>query len=342
MALTRGGREYLTFRKVMNFLKCEAERFGRRPWPRAKPYTAILDPTNICRLRCSYCPTGRRRPGARPPGFMGMDLVRGLLDDLGPYLISANLFNWGEPLLHPRIADIAAEFHKAGVFTQISTNLNIDDEALLEDLCKSGLDYLMISLSGATQEVYREYHQGGDLALVEANTRRLQGIKRRLGLKKPVLEWKFLVFKHNRHQIRQAGARAAELGVDVFRYRPGGGERESLVRLANVPLMKGAWPCRHLWGTVLMNPDGSVAPCCYLFFPEDDFGVFPDDSLEEIRQNRRSLEARLLFSRKGSRHLDPRLSHPCLKCELVHRQSGLRDYLRANPWAEQRHRTGGA
>ncbi|CAO0821312.1 hypothetical protein DFAR_2230009 [Desulfarculales bacterium] len=51
---------YLITRKLINILRCEAEFAVRNSHSHSLPYVAVIDPLNICNLRCPFCPTGRR------------------------------------------------------------------------------------------------------------------------------------------------------------------------------------------------------------------------------------------------------------------------------------------
>ena len=66
----------------------------------------------------------------------------------------------------------------------------------------SGLRHLIISLDGVTQGTYRKYRQGGDVELVFENMNKIISAKKSSGLETPVIEWQFLVFKHNEHEIQ--------------------------------------------------------------------------------------------------------------------------------------------
>ena len=88
-----------------------------------------------------------------------------------------------------------------------------DAEAYVE----SGLDYMVMSIDGATQPAYEKFRRNGDLELVFENIRKLVSAKRRLGKRTPVLSWNFLAFEHNAHEIPLATQMARKLGVDRFR-----------------------------------------------------------------------------------------------------------------------------
>jgi hypothetical protein len=181
------------------------------------------------------------------------------------------------------------------------------------------------------------------MAQVWDNLRRVSEWKRRRRRRLPIIEIKYLVFKHNRHELAAARQKAAELGADLFRWVRGSGTEEVMVRNRNQvqTLLSRLSHCHQLWHTVTLNADGGIAPCCYLFFKEDDFGDYTSSHFKDIRQNWRFVTARQLFKPAAAAELSPDMQHPCLKCHLVHKQPHLRAYLAANPHAVQGHRTGG-
>ncbi len=333
---------YVTPRKISNVAQCEVEKYRRVLSPKSLPYVAVIDITNTCNLCCPYCPTGTRRDSGRKPGMIDIPVVRKLIDEVGEYLVSANLFNWGEPLLHPRIAEITSMFHDARIYTTISSNLSLPRQEVLETVCNAGLDYMMVSISGASQAVHEIYHQKANLQTVIENTRSLISYKKARGLKRPIIEWKYLLFKHNQDEVESARTLAMKIGVDIFRVVKGGGATKAIIDNGSIPRRNIRAPfCHQLWNTVVVNADGGISPCCFLFFREDDFGDYLQDEIRQIRSSSRSVAARTFFSPSCVNQLQQGLRHPCLKCELVHGQSHLKDYLRSNSAAKKGHRTGG-
>lgn len=343
LAVSRIALPYLTPAKVVNVLHCEAEALRRAARPRSFPYIAFVDVVNACNLRCPYCPTGAQRESGRQLTTIDLAHVQRLLDELGDYLISANLFNWGEPLLHPQLSTIVEMIHQRQIFTQISTNLSLPKQDLLKDLCDAGLDYLTISMSGATQSVYEIHHRRGDAELVWDNIKRLVDYKRKRNKRRPLVEIKFLVFQHNRHELEAARELAAEYGVDIFNWAKGHGAEEVEIKKLNPvqTLESYLTHCHQLYHAVTLNADGGIVGCCYLYYKDDDFGDYARSSFRDIRQNWRFLTARQLFRPSAVGDLAPDMTHPCLKCHVVHKQAHLRSYLAGNPHAVQDHRTGG-
>jgi len=99
------------------------------------------------------------------------------------------LYNYGEPFLHPRLLDMIAQAHQAEVYTRVSTNgLVFMRSITADDLIASGLDYVRVSLDGATDATYNVYRVGGQLDRVLEGVRLLQASKYELGKRRPVVE----------------------------------------------------------------------------------------------------------------------------------------------------------
>jgi MoaA/NifB/PqqE/SkfB family radical SAM enzyme len=85
---------------------------------------------------------------------------------------------------------------------------------------ESGLDYMVLSIDGATQPVYQRFRRNGNLELVFQNIRKLVEAKRQSGKSTPVITWRYLAFEHNVHEIPAAIETARGLGVDQFDAAP--------------------------------------------------------------------------------------------------------------------------
>ena len=336
------GFRYLSRLKVVNFLRCEVEKRRRLVGVRSFPYVAVLDVTNLCNLRCPYCPTGAQRDAGRIQRLLTLSTVDRMLEEMGDRLITVNLFNWGESLLHPQFPEIVRRFHSRNVFTHLSSNLSIENKALLEAVCRAGLDYLTVSTSGSSQETVGQYHRHSRISVVAENVRLIAEFKRQHRQRTPIIEWKYLMFKHNAHEVAAARKLAVHAGADFFCVVRGGGEPAALVG-EHEALDHDRQPrfCHQLWDTIVVNSDNGIAPCYFLYFKTDDFADFSHVTVMNARNNPRYVTARSLFAAAAARRLPPDLQHPCLKCEIVHRVEHLCAYLASNPHGKQQARTGG-
>jgi MoaA/NifB/PqqE/SkfB family radical SAM enzyme len=293
-------RRHGTPRKWANLMRVEWERKLKRVRLKGHPYLLIIDPCNVCNLRCPLCPTGLRELG-RPQRLLSFAQFKRYFDPFIPYLFEVTLHNWGEPLLNPEVFHMIAYAQRHNVGTNLSSNFVAVTSEDLDNLLDSGLEYLVISLDGTTEEAYEHYRIQGDFHRVMANLREFihrRNLRRQRG---PLVEWQYIVMKQNEHQIPEAEELAKKLGVDILRFIPVGIPFES----RNYQALAAQWypttlagrvksnhpqqqfgqgtrpgPCYYLYRTMVINPDGGVSPCCLVYLRERDFATLDQSDFE--------------------------------------------------------------
>jgi MoaA/NifB/PqqE/SkfB family radical SAM enzyme len=185
----------------------------------SRPFGLVIDPSNSCNLACPGCVHSPQVKALKlfewNPGLLAQTRIEAFLKSYGPNATHATLCNYGEPLINadtPKFVHIAKSYL---IQTWLSTNMSVarfDADAYVE----SGLDFMVLSIDGATQPIYERFRRKGKLELVFDNIRKLVEAKRRLGRSVPIVQWRFLGFEHNVHEIPLAMEKARELGVDQF------------------------------------------------------------------------------------------------------------------------------
>jgi len=111
---------------------------------------------------------------------------------------------------------------------------------------------------------------------VIANVRTLRRVQEELRDHRTEVRWKFVVNRHNEHELESARAMARELGMTfqvVTIWTPPDRKEEWLPsRVAHTEgrNVRGGPPrCHHLWQAVSVNFNGDVFPCCSEFSPAD-------------------------------------------------------------------------
>jgi len=210
---------YFSWRKFWNVIRVETQLRFAKPIIWGSPYEWEIDTTNICQLKCPLCHTGKGTIH-RDQGVMDFDLFTKVVDQIKHSCLWLTLYSWGEPLLNQRIHEYIEYAHKQKIATIISSNLNKPLTPLMaEQVIRSGLDVMVVSLDGITQDVYEVYRVNGHLDRVLENLRLLDQKKRELGSKTPYIEWQFIVMRQNEHQLEEAKALAGELGVDSLVFK---------------------------------------------------------------------------------------------------------------------------
>lgn len=98
--------------------------------------------TRRCNLGCGYC--NEYDKTSRPVPYETLvERMDHLVDELGVTIMD---FLGGEPLLHPRIADLVAYAGEKGCWTNIITNGLLLHEGLVKELSRAGLDSMCVSI----------------------------------------------------------------------------------------------------------------------------------------------------------------------------------------------------
>lgn len=224
------GRRYLhsflrhgTFRKYWNFAKVEMALARGKVTVDGFPYVLKVESTNICNLECPFCLDRDRSvfkaEGMRGFGRMKSEFFKTVIDQLAPYAFNVNLYGSGEPLLFPEAFEMFRYAADKNIGVRVSSNLSMREftDEMAEKVINSGIEHLIISCHGASQATYEKYMVGGDFERVTRNMRKLVAARKKLGRKTPFLDWQFLIFRHNQHELKTAQKMADEIGIDFLR-----------------------------------------------------------------------------------------------------------------------------
>ncbi|MCS6834290.1 MAG: radical SAM protein, partial [Flammeovirgaceae bacterium] len=271
----------LTLKKVFNAGKVLASYFfskwTKKTWHCGLPISISIEPTTSCNLRCPECPSGLRS-FTRPTGMLEEELFKKTIDQLKDTLVYLTFYFQGEPYLHPKFLDMVAYASQQGIYTATSTNAHYLKDEMAKRTVLSGLNRLIISIDGTTQQTYAAYRIGGHLDKVIEGTKNILKWKKLLRSATPHVVFQFLVVRPNEHQIPDVYRLAKELGVDevklktaqIYNYRQGSPliptqekyaryakNSDGTYRLKN-DLSNSCW---KMWSSCVVTWDGSVVPC---------------------------------------------------------------------------------
>ena len=243
------------------------------------PLSISIEPTTSCNLRCPECPSGLRA-FTRPTGMMKKELFESVVSQLAPSLSYLIFYFQGEPYLHPHLLEMIRLASQKKIYTATSTNAHFLNEEAAKETVQSGLDRLIISLDGTTQETYQSYRIGGKLDKVVEGAKNVLRWKKELKSKTPHVIFQFLVVRHNEHQIEDVKKLAKELGVDevklktaqIYDFENGSDLiplNEKYSRYERDPHGKYSIKnelnneCWKMWHSCVVTWDGKVVPCCF-------------------------------------------------------------------------------
>jgi radical SAM protein with 4Fe4S-binding SPASM domain len=180
------------------------------------PRELQVEVTAACNLRCRMCLVRYAPALDRVEGSLDPACFRRLLDEL-PDLERLTLQGLGEPLLAPGLLEMVEYACARGIRTGFNTNATLLTPPRAERLVRAGLDWLCISLDGATAATYEHIRDGARFARVRAHVEALVAIERRLGAPGPALSLVFVAMRRNVHELAAVVELAADWGIPKVR-----------------------------------------------------------------------------------------------------------------------------
>lgn len=279
------------------FISYSYSRFSKKPVIWGLPYAISFEPTTVCNLKCPECPSGLRK-FTRPIGNADLQLFKNTITQTHKHAFYLTLYFQGEPLINPDFFKMVQYAKSNKFYVATSSNGHFFTEENAIKTVESGLDKLIISLDGLTQETYSKYRIEGLLQKVLEGIKNLVNAKKELGSATPNIIIQFLAFSHNEHEIEKVKKLKNQLGVDEVKiksaqfYEPDNSElipqNEELTRYRKSK--SGSYAiknkivnrCWRLWSSPVITQDGQVLPCCFDKDAEHALGKLNDDSFEKI------------------------------------------------------------
>ncbi len=311
----------ITIRKLFNALKLYlnfiVSSIFKSSRIHAKPISISIEPTSNCNLHCPECPTGTGEL-TRLKGNINFNIYKKAIDELSPYLINLILYFQGEPFLNPDIFKlIEYSAKKKNIFTATSTNGHFLNSENAKKTVKSGLDKLIVSIDGTTQDIYQKYRKSGNLETVIQSVKNIVFWKKELKSKTPFLVIQFLVFKFNEHQIPEIRKLSKKLKANkleiktaqIYNFKDATDlipqnkkytryKKDETGKYKIKSKLKNK--CKRLWESAVITNTGDVLPCCFDKDAKYSFGNISKNSFQKIQNNNKALKFRqqLLSDRK--------------------------------------------
>lgn len=180
------------------------------------PRALQVEVTGACNLRCAMCLVRYREPLDRHEASLGFERFKALVDSL-PELETVTLQGLGEPLMAPDLFRMLEYGATRDLRMGFNTNATLLTRATGERLVAAGLDWLHISVDGATAATYESIRDGSRFAKVERNVRGLVEVMRARGAVRPRLSLVFVAMRRNLAELPALVRLAADWGIPVLR-----------------------------------------------------------------------------------------------------------------------------
>lgn len=199
----------------------EADEMPERP---VLPGTAVVEPTVRCNIRCpnSACIANNDpKTRTRDADMLGLDPFRRVAEELAGRLRHVYFFNYGDPFVHAQAEDMLAHLRRTSPEARVVTSTNgipLAKPERARKVVESGLEFIVFTIGGITQESYSRYHVAGRADLALRGLANVLQAKRELGASNPVVHWRYLLFNWNDGdaEIEAALRLVEEHGVDEF------------------------------------------------------------------------------------------------------------------------------
>lgn len=280
------------------------------------PISYSIEPTNHCNLKCPECPSGL---GAltRPLGLLKTEDFKKLIDEISDTGFYIQLFFQGEPYINKNLPEMIQYAQSKKVYVSISTNGHFVNEQNVDLVLDNAPDKLIFSVDGLDEESYQKYRVGGTFEQADNGLRLLIKRKEERRLKKPFIEFQFIVMKQNEHQMSEVKKYCKDVGVDklVFKtmqissfenavkYLPTNQKYRRYILENNTFRIRNEIKnhCFALWRTSVITWDGRVVPCCFDKDAQHQIGVTNGKAFGDVWESKQYFDFRnkILSGRKS-------------------------------------------
>ena len=283
-----------------------------------------IDASTICQLKCPVCQTsqGLNKKNIVGSGFLKFKNFKKFINT-NPNMKMIELSNWGEIFLNPEINDIIkyAFTKKIALTATNGVNLNHVKEDTLKYLVKYKFKFLLISIDGASQEIYSKYRINGNFNKVIDNIKKINDYKKEFKSNYPTLRWQFIKFGHNIHELPLAKKMAKKLNMSFVIKDNWKRDYSPINQKKNISISKkksakitnnifNPFFCSYLWTAPQINWDGKLLGCCINSWY--NFGNVFNENLSDLINKDIYIHTKNVLLGKEK----PNKNFPCLYCPI--------------------------
>jgi len=264
----------LTKHEINEFLNLESKnilryvlyRYKYNLYPRLKileeyPPNIQIEPTSMCNLRCIMCYQSDKSFSSKSAGFMGymkLDLLKKIIDEIEGKIEAVTFASRGEPTLHGQLDEFLKYCEGKFLGLKLNTNATLLDEKKINSLLSSDLQSLVLSIDEKNKENYEKIRVNAKFEKIMKNLNLLKNIREKN-------------YKGSKLQIRISGVKInTEQNVEEMNqfYK----EFADEIALVDYSPWESAYDneindiqdvCSELYRRIFVWQDGKVNPCDY-------------------------------------------------------------------------------
>lgn len=311
------------------------------PTPEQREWVEIfIDVVGVCNLRCPSCPVGNTG-FVNPRSLIDVERFRSIVNKAcAEYGVGKiGLYNWAEPLLHPRLPELVRIVKEHNVWCALSSNLNIIRN--IDEILLARPDEFRVSLSGFTQDVYSQTHRGGNIERVKTHMTELARAIERTGSTNTRVEVHYHKYQHNLHEVEEMHRFATSLGfnwleawayympiervVEVAEGRLPAEQQEFVETQFALPIEQAIQaskkyrntPCSLLARQLVLDLEGNLLPCCGVYnYSKNQLGSFLEMTPADVRAAKDRAKACNSCMKHGAHMYATYYEHPEMAAEF--------------------------
>lgn len=305
------------------------------------PKIVCIEACSLCQLNCPDCHMRKNDPNIIVGnGYLKFKDFKKFVDK-HPYIESIELSFCGEIFLNPELLEIIKYAYKKKVkLTAFNgVNFNTVSEEILEALAKYEFTGITFSIDGTTQETYQKYRKNGDINKVFENIKKLNNYKEKYKSKYPILQWQYIVFEHNEHELSNVKKIQNELKIDNVYFKAPWGKpdfsievRQKIKKLnldkpKDIEIVKAVTEnspsiCLYPWLKPQINWNGELLGCCCSTHHTLDINVFDTNLKKALNSEKCSYMKDVLTGKEES---DSTLH--CLHCPFYDKMRKNKQFI---------------
>lgn len=261
------------------------------------PNKVCIEACSLCQLNCRDCYMRKDDKNCIiGNGYLKFKDFKKFIEK-HPYIKDIELSLSGEIFLNPELLEIIKYAYEKNVkLTAFNgVNFNTVSDEMLEALVKYKFTGITFSIDGTSQKTYEMYRRNGNFDKVIENIKKLNKYKEKYNSKFPILNWQYIVFEHNKHEIIETTKLKEELKITMLYFKEpwgsGGFDIETKIEISQVQktfnketdneiiqILKenNIYLCLYPWLKPQINWNGTLLGCCCSTHHDLTANVFKD------------------------------------------------------------------
>ncbi|MBL7196576.1 MAG: radical SAM protein [Candidatus Omnitrophica bacterium] len=269
------------------------------------PYRVMVEPTNICNLKCSMCYV---QQNLKRNHSLTLVSFQNIINQF-PNIRELIFCGIGEPLLNKDLFHMIDDAKNRGIiFINLITNGESLTKDISERILKSKINRIQISIHSFNPEIFSKIRKEEAVSLekLKENIKTLIALKNEFRSSLEIYS-NAVINKFNYHNLSDFIKNSRELGIDGVDFIQMTTANDNLKEI-NAPLKNVAQDakdarklarklkikvsflsgnycgrCYQLWDFIMIHADGNISPCNGIFPTENiDVGNIFNNSIEEI------------------------------------------------------------